>query len=277
MQTTLQPIPFRYPGGKFYAIKFLRKFWAAVDHSEYREPFAGGATIFFNKEKSKSNWLNDIDSELITTYQVMKSKRDRSELISRLSDEIASKERWREIKDYTPSSKVDIAFKYYYLNRTSFSGKLSSAAWGYRPKRSVPPERWHEKLEPCGRRLEGVKITCGDFGKVITAAPRGSSTESVFLYLDPPYYSPPKQKHYRSGFDLEDHARLASLLKNTDYKFFLTYDDVPEVRDLYSWAHIHDIEFIYRVENSRYKGGQRRNGVELVITNYELQEQPLLF
>jgi len=27
-------IPFRTPGGKYYAIKFIRPFWEAVDHDE---------------------------------------------------------------------------------------------------------------------------------------------------------------------------------------------------------------------------------------------------
>jgi len=277
MATSIQPIPFRYPGGKFYAVKYLRRFWSNLEHVDYREPFVGGGTIFFNKEKVKYNWLNDVDDELITTYKVMKSTAKRQELIERVSAEIASRERWQEVRDFKPTTDVDVAYKYYYLNRTSFSGKLSSAAWGYRPKRSVPPERWHEKLTPCGNRLKGVKITHGDFQKVITAPPRGCSEKDVLLYVDPPYFSPPKKKHYRAGFNDDDHVRLADLLQKTKFKFFLTYDDTPEIREMYDWAFLYDIEFIYRVENSKYNNGQRRNGVELVITNYELTEQTLLW
>ena len=59
-------LPFRYPGGKFYAMDILEPFWKNAQHEEYREPFAGGATVFFNKEKSRINWLNDLDSELIS-------------------------------------------------------------------------------------------------------------------------------------------------------------------------------------------------------------------
>jgi len=29
--------PFRFPGSKAQAIKFIRPFWEAVDHDEYRE------------------------------------------------------------------------------------------------------------------------------------------------------------------------------------------------------------------------------------------------
>lgn len=46
-------LPFRYPGGKYYAMNILEPFWDSVDHMEYREPFAGGATVFFTKPKAK--------------------------------------------------------------------------------------------------------------------------------------------------------------------------------------------------------------------------------
>ncbi len=45
------PIPFRYPGGKFYALGLLAPFWQ-IEHDEFREPFLGGGSVFFTKPKS---------------------------------------------------------------------------------------------------------------------------------------------------------------------------------------------------------------------------------
>ena len=264
------PLPFRYPGGKFYALGILKPFWESVQHDEYREPFAGGATVFFNKPKASVNWLNDIDDELISTYKVMQDVNTRRQLADELTREIASKERWREVLESEPQNEFEVARKYYYLNRTSFSGKLASPAWGYRPKRSLPPERWCERILPCGAYLEDVKLTNLDFESVILEHGQG---RTVLLYVDPPYYCPPKQKHYRYGFDIEDHVRLANTLKKTSHNFFLTYDDVPEVRELYHWAYIHEIEFTYRVDNSAIRKGKRKLGFELIISNYETPEQ----
>ena len=185
-----------------------------------------------------------------------------------LSKEIASKERWKEILESHPQNNYEIGRKYYYMNRTSFSGKLVSASWGYRPKRSLPPERWNERILPCGGYLENVTLTNLDFSKVIQA-----NGEKVLLYVDPPYFLPPKHKHYRCGFDLEDHIRLAKELKNTKHKFFLTYDNCDEIRKLYKWANIFPIEFFYRVDNSSARGGNRKVGFELIITNFELQNK----
>ncbi len=263
-------LPFRYPGGKFYAMNILEPFWESVKHKEYREPFAGGATVFFTKPKVEINWLNDLDSELMICYQAMQNPEFRNRLVAELSKEIASKERWKVYFDSVPTNEYEIAKKYYYLNRTSFSGKMVSAAWGYRPKRSLPPERWCERIIPCGQYLEGTKLTNVDFSEVIRA-----EGKDVLMYVDPPYFLPPKHKHYRCGFDLEDHIRLASELRKTKHRFFLTYDDCPEIRELYHWANIFPVEFFYRVDNASVRGGNRKTGFELIITNFDFNNQQL--
>ncbi|MDO4419029.1 MAG: DNA adenine methylase [Ruminococcus sp.] len=267
LNTTL---PFRYPGGKFYAINLLEPFWDSVEHTEYREPLAGGATVFFAKPKATKNWLNDLDSELMICYQSMQNPDSRARMALELANETATKERWKEILNTQPKDNYEIGKRYYFLNRTSFSGKLVSPAWGYRPKRSLPPERWGERIIPCGKYLENVKLTNIDFSEVIRA-----DGKDVLLYVDPPYFLPPKHKHYRFGFDLKDHIRLANELKNTNHKFFLTYDDCQEIRDLYSWANIFPVEFFYRIDNSSARGGKRKVGFELIITNFELKNNQL--
>ena len=265
------PILFRYPGGKFYALKLLSEFWNAFEHDEYREPFVGGGSVFFAKPKVEVNWLNDLDDELIKTYKHVKSPKNRNKLMESFKNEIANKERWREVFESTPKDDFEVARKYYYLNRTSFSGKLVSPAWGYRPKRSLPPERWHERIGPCGEKLKDVKITSLDFEKIINM----KSDRRVLIFVDPPYFKPKKKKHYRHGFKLDDHIRLASTLKATEHKFFLTYEDCEEVRELYSWANIHEVKFFYRVDNSNIENGSRKMGFELIITNYEMPKTTL--
>lgn len=267
------PVLFRYPGGKFYAIKLLSKFWEGVDHDEFREPFVGGGSVFFSKPKSNNNWLNDLDEELISVYKNIKDPKSRELLLSKFENEVANKERWREVFETATSNDLEVAWKYYYLNRTSFSGKLVSPAWGYRPKRSLPPERWNERIIPCGEKLKNVKLTSVDFEEVILK----ESENTVLMFVDPPYYKPKKTKHYRNGFDKDDHVRLAEALKSTTHKFFLTYEDCPEVRELYSWAYVNEVEFFYRVDNSNVENGLRKMGFELIITNYELNKQALLF
>ena len=106
-----------------------------------------------------------------------------------------------------------------------------------------------------------------DFEKVILSP----SNHKVLMYADPPYYSVQQQDHYVHTFDENDHRRLAKLLEKTEHKFFLTYDDCEEVRNMYDWAEIYPIEFFYRLDNSQHSNGKRNVGAELIISNYKIK------
>lgn len=261
-------IPFRWAGGKYYAIKKLRQFWENQEHDEYREPFFGGGSVFFAKDKVKYNWINDLDKGLVNTLLRMQDSKDRYKLIEYFEDEQeATKEKYLEVKNMEATNDLEKAYKYFYLNRTSYSGKMKNPSWGYRPKRSLPPHRWHERILPCGKKLEGVKITSLDFEEVILKP----SKNKVLMFLDPPYYNAKQESHYAHSFKKEDHIRLADACKKTSHNFFLTYDSCEEIKELYGWANIYDLEFYYRLDNSKDNLDKRKIGKEVVITNYDLK------
>ncbi len=90
------------------------------------------------------------------------------------------------------------------------------------------------------------------------------------MFLDPPYFSTTKSKLYGKKGDLHinfDHARFAKVMKNVKHKWLITYDDCPEVRDLFSFAHIKTFELQYGMNN--YKQKTAGKGKEIIITNYE--------
>lgn len=260
------PSPFRYPGGKYYALKHILPFITCVPHDEFREPFLGGGNVFFAKTKSKYNWLNDLEEDLIVTYNIMAEENLRKKLIKRISNEIATKERHAAVKELNPNTQFDIAFKTYYLNRTSYSGIIHKAAWGYKEGKSSPPQNWKNMIEPAGKKLEKVKLTSEDFKEIINAKAIG---EQVFMYLDPPYFHADQKRAYTKSFVLKDHLRLATLLRKTKYLFCLSYDDCAEIRQLYSWANIYERSWLYNTANSN---GKRIIGEELVITNYQIAD-----
>ena len=122
--------PFRYAGGKFYARKLIIE--QLAPHSSYVEPFAGGGSIFFAKPKVRSNWLNDIDDELINTYLFIRD--EPQALIDSLEGIEAKKELHRFFKnEYKPKNDLERAKRWYYLNRTSYSGimNMKNCYWGY--------------------------------------------------------------------------------------------------------------------------------------------------
>lgn len=265
--------PFRYPGGKFYARKLILEH--IIPHTYYAEPFAGGASIFFAKRKVGQNLLNDMDPDLINRYLVI---RDRVEELIALLDGIpASKDKHHYYKNiYEPTNELERAFRWYYLNRTSYSGimNMQNCYWGYGDKYSMQPKNWPGHLRRCSRKLQGVQVTCLDFEKIIVQVPDGA-----FLFVDPPYFNADQDKFYTHSFDRESHYRLARVLHEHSHrlKFLLTYDNSPEVREMYGWStHMLEKEWNYTInrtddqtKKTRDKG-KRYMGKEIFIINYDV-------
>jgi DNA adenine methylase len=263
--------PLRFPGSKFQAIKYIKPFWEAVEHDEYREPFLGGGAVFFAKPKVKYNWINDISSDLITTFKVIAHPEKRDLLIKKLSTEsFPTKERHSQVKLLKSKNGIDTAHRYFYLNRTSYSGIMKKPAWGFHPTKSVPPKKWADRINIAGMKLEDVKITNLDFEDIIKAPPEG---KKVLLFVDPPYYKADQKRAYEHSFTKEEHLRVAKVLMNTKHKFILTYDNCEEIKNLYSWINVYPVSWRYHTANSNKAG--RKMGNELIITNFKVDESAL--
>ncbi len=272
--------PFIYAGGKFYARNLILEH--IPEHLYYIEPFAGGASIFFAKSKARKNWLNDIDDDLINCLITIRDYPEK--LIDRLKNEKAVKERHTYYKnEYKPKNKLDRAVRWFYLNRTSYSGimNMQNCFWGYGDKYSMRPENWPRNIIRTSQKLQGVKLTVLDFEDVIKQAEPGA-----FLFIDPPYFNADQDKFYTYSFKKEDHLRLCKILKKVSNKvnFLITYDNSPEVKELYNWAHsLHEKEWnytLYRTDdqkNGTKRKGSRYKGKELFIVNYDSKKQQELF
>jgi DNA adenine methylase len=265
--------PFRYPGGKFYARKLILEHIPA--HTGYIEPFAGGASIFFAKTKVARNWLNDADQELINMYLNI---RDNVEALIQFLDGIpATKELHKYYKsEFVPTNDLERAGRWYYLNRTSYSGimKTDNLYWGYGDIYSMRPENWARNLRRTSEKLQGVRITGFDFEEVVEAA-----QDDDFLFIDPPYFNADQDKFYNMIFTRPNHLRLEAALRKHSHrlKFLITYDNSPEIRELYHWAMgIYDREWNYTInrtddqKNGTAVKGTRYKGREVFITNYTL-------
>jgi DNA adenine methylase len=267
--------PFRYPGGKFYARKLILEH--IIPHTYYAEPFAGGGSIFFAKEKAQTNVLNDIDPEVMNCYIQIQSNVEG--LIALLKGHEASKEKHDYFKNvYQPANDLERAFRWYYLNRTSYSGIMNvvNCYWGYGDKYSMQPKNWPGQLRKCAAKLQGISLLCGDFAAVIEHAQDGA-----FLFIDPPYFNADQTKFYTFNFTKDDHFRLAELLQQHSrrLRFLLTYDDSPEIRELYGWADaILARQWNYTINRTddqkkepqrpQSEKGKRYMGKEVFVLNY---------
>ncbi|NJL90603.1 MAG: DNA adenine methylase [Coleofasciculaceae cyanobacterium SM2_1_6] len=277
--------PFRYAGGKFYARKLILEY--IPYHVSYVEPFAGGASIFFAKAKSLQNWINDIDKDVVNVYIHIRDYPE--QLASALSEEVATKERHEFYKNqFIPQNDLERAIRWYYLNRTSYSGimNMKNCYWGYGEKYSMRPENWGKNIFRTSDKLQKVKITNLDFEQVIDGAEDGA-----FLFIDPPYFNADQDKFYSHSFSKEDHFRLQGILLKHRHRvnFLLTYDNCIEIKNMYKWANsINEKEWNYtinrtddqkltqqvkngKIVNGTPKKGSRSMGKEIFIINYDIE------
>ena len=283
--------PFRYAGGKFYARKLIMEH--VIPHTYYIEPFCGGASIFFNKDKVENNWLNDIDTELINTLTVIRDNPQELIDILKVGSDTrvpksligdvnigepipAKKELHHYFKEkYKPRTSLERAFRWFYLNRTSYSGIMNTQNmyWGYGDKYSMTPKNWPRNIIRTSEKLQNVRLTSFDFEQVVQEAPDNS-----LLFIDPPYFNADQDKFYEHFFSREDHYRLERCLRANRERlnYFITYDNVSDVRELYAWANeMHDEEWNYCIQRTddqknpdNKEKGKRYKGKELFILNF---------
>ena len=179
---------------------------------------------------------------------------------------------------YRPRNNLERAFRWFYLNRTSYSGimRFENCYWGFGDKYSMRPCNWGPHLRTVSDKLQNTELSSCDFENIIDKQP-----DESFLFVDPPYYNADQQKFYNCTFSSHDHKRLADCLQrnSTRLKFLLTYDDHNDVRHLYQWVDkIHAHQWNYTInrtddqKNGRKKKdgykSKRTKGSEIFIQNY---------
>lgn len=94
------------------------------------EVFAGGASVFFNKEPSKTEVINDLDKDLVTVYRAIKHHPE--ELYRQFKFSLVSRAEFEREKKVDPDTLTDIqrAARYLYLQKSSFGGHITGRTFG---------------------------------------------------------------------------------------------------------------------------------------------------
>lgn len=150
-QQTAQALPMvPWVGGKRrLAQRILPLF---PDHSCYVEPFCGAAALFFLKEPSKVEVLNDINSDLVQLYRVVQHHLD--EFVRHFRWALASRELYRWLQATPPATLTDIqrAARFFYLMKCGFGGKVEGQSFGTattaRPRLNLLPQRRPPEAAP---------------------------------------------------------------------------------------------------------------------------------
>lgn len=225
--------PITYYGGKINLVSEILP--RIPEHRVYIEPYFGGGAVFFAKEPSEAEVINDTNAMVVNFYEVVKS--DFEKLKAKIEGTLFSRASYTvALSIYRMPhlfSKLAQAWAFYVGTNMGFSCKIGS--WGFdRYNKRVKAFR-NKKLifnEEIVKRLENVQIEHLDALKVIV----NRDAEDVVFYLDPPYPNS-DQGHY-SGFSEEDFENLLNVLSELKGKFLLSsypYDILEKYSKQNGW------------------------------------------
>ncbi|MCZ6678476.1 MAG: DNA adenine methylase [Candidatus Poribacteria bacterium] len=263
--------PLRYPGGKSRAIKQILPYLPA-NTLEFREPLVGGGSVFLGVynlfgTQIKRYWVNDLNHDLYCFWKYARD--DIDSLISSISAVKENYPNGRELfTEFTSNreglSDFERAVRFFVLNRITFSGTVDSG--GYSQGAFEKRFTWSsiERVKALSIHLSKVHITHGDYESALF-----EPGENVLVFLDPPYWRTTASRLYGVRGQLHtsfDHERFAKNMKQCPHKWLITYDDSPEVRELFNFAEIIEWQLQYGMNN--YKQETAAKGKELFIKNY---------
>lgn len=230
------------------------------DHTCYVEPFAGGAALFFLKDISKVEVLNDINLDLVTLYRVIQHHLE--EFLRQFKWALSSRKIFEWLQDTPPETLTDIqrAARFFYLQKLAFGGKVRGQSFG--TATTSPPRlnllRLEEELSQAHLRLARVCIEHLNWLACIEKYDR----EHTLFYVDPPYWG---TEGYGVDFPLELYSQIAGMARSIKGKMIISVNDIPEMREAFTGLKMETVGIDYSLGSKSGKSASRK---ELIIRNW---------
>lgn len=254
-------------------------------HTTYVEPFVGAGWVYWSKNPSKVEVINDLDSRLIRFYEGLRSIDDLKAVIDKYGWPYGMKteesrqlfERAKIIVDHYDKYDLDeFVWAFLYVNKFAYAGRMVNST--FNPRR----------IRDCTRPYCGIKTLLNDFNKVKRRLSRTIilntdfeeasveyDSKETFFYFDPPYVGTSKDSFTDSDYKTRDYAptpkRVFKVLSQLVGKFILSYDHHPTVI-----KYIKHYGFKYRIVELNYevrKIDRNKMVKEVIVTNFDWNKQ----
>lgn len=267
----------KWVGGKSQFLEIINLL-SPSQYNNFIEPFVGGGAVFLSIQPQQSI-INDINSELITTYRVI--KKQPKELLKLLTEyeKKHSKDFYETLRSQEPKnlSELGVVARFIYLNKTGYNGLYRVNSQG---EFNVPFGQ-KEKVKLFNKdnilaiseylNVNNCQILNQDYQQILPLI-----KENDFLFVDPPYDSENANgfnSYTTDKFTQENQKELAQFLKKCEKKgarWLLTNHATQFIKKLYRdyWQFTFKAQrFINCQGDKRVAGAQ-----EIFIGNYQLTE-----
>ncbi|HDZ8765960.1 TPA: Dam family site-specific DNA-(adenine-N6)-methyltransferase [Staphylococcus aureus] len=273
----------KWAGGKTQLLDAINAL-VPNDFAIYHEPFlGGGATLLSNQPKNAI--INDLNHELMTTYNVI--KHDMTPLIKELKDMI-KQHNTNNAKDFYMTVReqeilnlndIEIAARFLYLNKTGFNGLYRVNSQG---KFNVPFNKKdmiknstvfsETNLRNLNKYFNenNIIILNEDFNEALKKV-----KENDFVFVDSPY-DEAYTSYQKGGFHEKEHKELAERLIELDkqgVKWIVTNHNTKLIQSLYNQFDFYEIPVNRFINSDAQKRSNATN--EVLILNYKPTKRQL--
>lgn len=238
--------PLRYPGGKGKVASFIKAIIRENDLSDgcYVEPYAGGAAVAWELLRIgvvRRVEINDISRPIFCFWDAVLN--DTDALLSKIGDAMLSVDEWDKQKaifrDAENADSSDLAFAFFYLNRTNRSGILNGGIIGGRKQEGewkidarFPKSELIYRISKIADMRSRVSLSSMDAVAFLRSRIRKWKAKTL-VYLDPPYYNKGGYLYY-DAYKTDDHAQVSQAVNGLHgVSWIVSYDDVRPIHDLY--------------------------------------------
>lgn len=252
----------KYPGSKWRLAEWIISFFP--EHKVYLEPFFGSGAVFFKKEPSYIETINDIDGQVVNLFRVCREHpRKLAKLINLtpfsreefencyLPTKNSIEQARRTVVRFHQSFGTTNCTKKSWKNVQVSGGPRCATLWNYLP----------ECVKECCERLKNAQIENIDAIELI----RRYDTKETLIYCDPPYLPELRKRNmYKYEFSLEQHKELLNVIKKSNAKIIISgYDNELYNIELKNWSSA-------ELETTAQMGLTR---VEKIWCNFPITEQ----
>lgn len=256
--------PLRYPGGKNKLAAFIAKI--CIDNrvnGHYVEPYSGGASValFLLLEGFVQKiTINDKDRSIYAFwYSVLNKTNQLCDLIEKTDITVNEWRIQREIQNNkNKADLLELGFSTFFMNRTNRSGIITGGIMGgvnqdgnFLIDCRFNKQELIQRIKTIASRKKDIRLYKKDAIKLISKIQLESDKSNVIFYFDPPYYLKANSL-YMNHYKKESHKEVSEAIKKIqNIKWIVSYDNVPEIKDLYSDCSSKEYSFKHTAYNIR--------------------------
>jgi DNA adenine methylase len=230
--------PFRYPGGKTWLVPYVRRWLRSLVRKPrlFVEPFAGGGSIALTvafEEMAHRVLMVELDENVAAVWNTILDS-DGDWLARRIGTFVLTKDSVVKELQKTKRSGRELAFQTLLRNRVSHGGILAPGAGliNMGENKKGIGSRWYptalrQRIRDIMQIKNRIEFIHDDGLAILRRYQRWSS--AVF-FIDPPYIGASGNRLYK--YSNIDHRMLFQIASRISGNCLITYDNVPQARDL---------------------------------------------